>query len=543
MKRFGGCCSFSAIIKTLFTVALIIAPGMLTGCSGGKSDSAPANTNIKAAEITDPQNPLAVLATDDTGNEAIGLLTAKDSNGNVTAVIGITYSNKTSNSGVNIFLGSDGLPAVAYDSAGTKTVFSDYGQNSVNVTVYDSSGNKIAGPTNITINIDDLKPLRDMANAHRTRDKHHSKAKLSDYFTLPNMVKYTALATKALICGGAVAGAVVITPVAAVITCTSFVVSAANIYLQNSDITNFGTATGLVSCASATVSLGAIATGDATILTDIAVVGSNTLSCLNATVTLVQEYTSTSHPVNPSAPPPAPTPTPAPSPTVSCTPPSVYVPATDSCWWPPAPAPVIPPGTVTTIQGQVKYSSTPVAGVTMGVCASPGSWTGCNAYGSAVTDANGNYTITGLTGLSLLFTDVFVTWTFGLDGALLPGVYSGWASQGWTFFMPTSTFTANVQLNKPSTVVIVGNHLTANIVVTATPPVEAATCTMSFLDSITWATVVSSGVIPVVGGNAVWTLPVPVAGMVIGASYTLLASDCADANGVVVSYLWGPLTY
>jgi hypothetical protein len=247
------------------------------------------------------------------------------------------------------------------------------------------------------------------------------------------------------------------------------------------------------------------------------------------TITVSYPNTSNTIPstVNPS------TPAPTPTPTGSCTPPGVYVEASGSCWWPPAPPPVIPPGTATTIQGQVKYSSTPVAGVTVGVCAHPAPWTGCNAYGSAVTDVNGNYKIATSAGLSLLFTDAYVKWDISLDGGSLVG-YFEWSTSGWTFFMPTSTFTANVQLRKSSTAVVVGDHLAANLVITVTPPVEAATCTMS-VESIPHAPVVSSGVIPVAGGTAVWTLPVPVAGMVIGTNYFFGSTACYDANGVMVS--------
>lgn len=179
--------------KVISSLAIILTLSLTFACGGGggesgggvsqtdESNKKDGVSRVYSSEITDPNNPFVAVAVDETGAETIGVGAQKDADGNILALTFITYSNLKDNSSVTIALGDNGLPAASIDSAGNKLTYDNYTANSVEIRAYDSSGALVSGPTAVTINKNDLKPLQEASQIFRT-GRQRSLYRISSYY-------------------------------------------------------------------------------------------------------------------------------------------------------------------------------------------------------------------------------------------------------------------------------------------------------------------------------------------------------------------------
>jgi len=132
---------------TISDGALVLDEGCLTI---GPPTSLP---EIVIAEITGNESPLVALATNKDGDEVVGVIGEKDENGNIINIGGFVH---TLSSGLSlaIELGPDGLPVSLTGNTGNKAVFSNYTDNTVDVTFFDENDTLIAGPVTVEIDLD-----------------------------------------------------------------------------------------------------------------------------------------------------------------------------------------------------------------------------------------------------------------------------------------------------------------------------------------------------------------------------------------------------
>ena len=193
--------------------------------------------------ITETENtgsdslPILALATDKDGKETIAVIGEKDADGNITNLTGFMYVSPDGNS-LEMELGADGLPVSLTDDTGTKAVFSDYTNSTVDVTFFDSNNNLLGGPVTVEINQDKFSEYLNLFSSLRIASSSVAKPSNKDFapFELATgcastvQTKATSLGIKlgglvisGTACAGAIAG--VVTWPIAVFTCSSFLLS------------------------------------------------------------------------------------------------------------------------------------------------------------------------------------------------------------------------------------------------------------------------------------------------------------------------------
>lgn len=141
-----------------------------------KTTATPAKIATIAA-ITDRSNPIAVTGASSTSREATGLLTLKDTIGQILQIGGVNWADTDARISTDLILGDDGLPATYQDSSGTRARFSGFTETSVTVEFVDANGNPQAQPVTVPIQSSALQALQEIVNLFTTESAASSVQK------------------------------------------------------------------------------------------------------------------------------------------------------------------------------------------------------------------------------------------------------------------------------------------------------------------------------------------------------------------------------
>jgi len=121
-------------------------------------------------QITDPQTSLGAVLTDDQNMEVLAVFGQKDSQGQLTSVTELLLSSlKENDKWVRTYFGEDHLPSAMEFSDGTKVKYTNFTDNSVDMTAFDASGNVFGSTITQPIDAEKLKQLKTL-NPKNTRD-------------------------------------------------------------------------------------------------------------------------------------------------------------------------------------------------------------------------------------------------------------------------------------------------------------------------------------------------------------------------------------
>jgi len=118
--------------------------------------------DLRFAEIVGTESSIIAVASDKNAEEEIGIIAERDAAGNPTRVTRVIYISEQG--GVTVEVDTDGVPTSFTEFSGYKVTFESYTNSTVNLSLYDASGNKLEGP--ITVNIDSAK-LEEIKEAFR----------------------------------------------------------------------------------------------------------------------------------------------------------------------------------------------------------------------------------------------------------------------------------------------------------------------------------------------------------------------------------------
>jgi len=161
--------------KKIFILFLILCLlTTLIGCRGIPTVSpiSPENSfseEYVLVQVTDPENNI-IFVTGKENEDAIAILGEKDIEGDPTSITGAVYVSEQGDS-FGIEAGIDGLPTYAIDSEGNTVIFENYTNSTVDISIYDSNGILIQGPTTINVDPADLLELKQLYNSFYSRQR------------------------------------------------------------------------------------------------------------------------------------------------------------------------------------------------------------------------------------------------------------------------------------------------------------------------------------------------------------------------------------
>ena len=160
VKQYVWYCFFIFLVSAV----TINCSGGGGGDSGDGGESGLTPNDIVFAEVTGTESPISAVATTNDGTEGIGVLAERDTAGNPTKVTGAVYTSEQGAAGI-LEVGSDGLPESLTDSSGIKAVFENYKDSTVDISIFDASGNLIEGPITVSVDPATLKEIKDLFNS------------------------------------------------------------------------------------------------------------------------------------------------------------------------------------------------------------------------------------------------------------------------------------------------------------------------------------------------------------------------------------------
>jgi len=136
--------------KIISLLLIVLLLNSLVGCGGSNIPVIPDNEeefslkDINLIYDADLSGNVLVFAGKENG-EAIVAFGEKTSDGMPKKITGVGYTAENSES-LFIEIGNDGLPSTLIDSNGTKVVYSNYTDTTVEIEIYDKDNNLISGP-------------------------------------------------------------------------------------------------------------------------------------------------------------------------------------------------------------------------------------------------------------------------------------------------------------------------------------------------------------------------------------------------------------
>ena len=143
-------------------------------------------------QVTDPESNI-IFVTGKKNEDAIAILGEKNIAGEPTNITGTVYVSEQGDSFV-IEAGIDGLPIHAIDSKGNKVIFENYTNSTVDLSIYNSNGDLIQGPTIINVDPADLLELKQLYNSFYSKQRW-SRENTAD------VLKWGSLVIKWVSCG------------------------------------------------------------------------------------------------------------------------------------------------------------------------------------------------------------------------------------------------------------------------------------------------------------------------------------------------------
>ncbi len=140
---------------TLLAASLLVMASCGGGGGGGSATAsqpaAATSTGLSVVQVDDATNPIIAVATDNTGMEKLALIGTKDSSGNPLILTQAWYISPSGNAGI-LTIGSNGLPTSFSDAVGNRVTFANFTSTTMDIALFDPTGNKVVGP--VTINVD-----------------------------------------------------------------------------------------------------------------------------------------------------------------------------------------------------------------------------------------------------------------------------------------------------------------------------------------------------------------------------------------------------
>ena len=109
------------------------------------------------AEVIDNDQPILAMATDDV--DAIGVLGDRNFAGNPITVTGIVYLFEQGEAGT-VAVGLDGLPESFTDDSNNRVVFENYTEDTVDITLFDSTAYLVEGPITVDVVPEDIATIK-----------------------------------------------------------------------------------------------------------------------------------------------------------------------------------------------------------------------------------------------------------------------------------------------------------------------------------------------------------------------------------------------
>jgi len=141
------------------------------GCGGGLTvPSTPESSDdFVLVQVTDPESNL-IFVTGKENEDAIAILGEKDNQGDPTKITGAFYVTEQGDA-FYLEAGIDGLPTYVIDSEGNTVIFENYTNSTVDISIYDSNGNLIQGPTTIEVDTSDLLEIKQLYSSFYSKQR------------------------------------------------------------------------------------------------------------------------------------------------------------------------------------------------------------------------------------------------------------------------------------------------------------------------------------------------------------------------------------
>lgn len=229
------------VISLLLVLCMLITT---VGCFGNPVvPDGSYDEDVFIIKVTDPESNIVVITGEEEG-DVIGVFGEKDDSGNLTEVTGAIYISEQGDI-IEIVSGKDGLIELLIDSEGNKVVYENYTSSTVDISIYDSSGDLIQGPTTIEIDPEEVLNLTQLYNSI------NSKNRIEGGNTL-EALKWGLIGLKVVSCVGSILfGAVP----AVLLLCGSAVISIASEFTENDVDNAFATGMSTGECVVGTLSL------------------------------------------------------------------------------------------------------------------------------------------------------------------------------------------------------------------------------------------------------------------------------------------------
>gem|GEM_PF-1837696 len=190
--------------KKIFSLILILSLLVtLIGCGVVPAIPPTPDSELVLVQVTDTKSNLISVAGKE-NEDAMAILGEKDIEGNPTNITGAVYVFEQGDS-FGIDAGIDGLPTYLIDSEGNKIIFENYTNSTVDISIYDSNGDLIQGPTTINVDSADLLELKQLYNSFYSQQKGWEEY-------VANGLRWGAIALPWIGCAVSVGGTVVFLP-------------------------------------------------------------------------------------------------------------------------------------------------------------------------------------------------------------------------------------------------------------------------------------------------------------------------------------------
>jgi len=159
--------------KIISLLLIVLLLNSLVGCGGNNVNPVIPDDeedisldDIILAYDSDPTGNVLVFAVKDNG-ESIIALGEKNADGTPKKITGITYTAENDES-LFIELDNDGLPFSLTDLNGTKVIYSNYTDTTVEISIYDNEDNLISGPETVELDSQMMTQIKQLSQLERS---------------------------------------------------------------------------------------------------------------------------------------------------------------------------------------------------------------------------------------------------------------------------------------------------------------------------------------------------------------------------------------